>query len=228
VVPDHLASTAAVQKFVSKTILLSMNKPSILQVPWKLATGNPQAGRVGSGVPLMMSAGTLPGGKNHMRMKSEFHCVANTPPALSLKSTPYEVISVLSVVQPVAEPQSVEARVPVCPLPATVQVGLLKSDIASVAWLLIPEIMLISPELGKLGPEVKWPACIPQAPPGMLLISEIINPCVKDRFDVIFTVSLPVPKGSSNVVLSMPNRFTDGVLASVVIMKLSNAVVRSK
>lgn len=46
----------------------------MLQEPWRLACGLPH--NDGSGVPAVISDGTDPAAKNHIRIKSEVHCVA--------------------------------------------------------------------------------------------------------------------------------------------------------
>lgn len=123
----QLASANTVQKSMSNTMLLLEKLPSMLQLPWKLATGSPQ--RVGSGVPAVISDGVVPSSKNQIRIASLSHCVAKTPPPLLSKLLPKEVGSEsYRTLQPELELQSVDCEVPICPSPATEHVDCLESQ----------------------------------------------------------------------------------------------------
>jgi hypothetical protein len=94
---------------------------SISQGAANRADGEPQY--EGVGLPLVMSDGMLPRGKNQMLIAVLVHSVAYTPPPLALKPDPYDRVSVDLIPQPTFVPwpgaltsQFAVSRVPVKPL----------------------------------------------------------------------------------------------------------------
>ena len=140
-------------------------------LPVNEVVGVPQF--TGFGFPEVISAGTALRGKKYISIAELVHSMAYTPPPLTLKPVPKDLVS------EVLNPH------PTVPSPGVLQLAFCKTEpdeepllvieqpaevwrvMESVAAKWTPSMISISPLEGQLGPKVQKAGHTPQMPPGM-------------------------------------------------------------